>query len=117
MRITPRVLPATSEEQFYSSLSNNVRDYELGRQFAADPQRGIREDLAPYDIDRYSAGRQVRTMEDTIRLENATVVEAGPKHFQQLAQTPQREHAVESSRTPKEEPAQQLEQNVFGFGY
>jgi hypothetical protein len=116
MRITPRVLPATTEEQFYSSLTKNVRDYELGRQFAADPERGIRQDLVPYDIDRYSAGQQVRTMEDKIRLENAAVVEAGPQHFQQLAHTPQREHAIESSRTPKEEQAQQLEQNAFGLG-
>jgi hypothetical protein len=83
----------------------------------ADPERGIRQDLVPYDIDRYSAGQQVRTMEDKIRLENAEVVEAGAQHFQQLAHTPQREHAVESSRNPNEEQKQQQEQNAFGFGY
>lgn len=75
IHVSPRQLPATTEEAFYTSLSKTTRDYELGRQFAADPERGIRTDLGPYDLDRYNAGQQVRTMEDNIRRENQVIQE------------------------------------------
>jgi hypothetical protein len=66
--ITPRVLPPTSEEQFYASLSNNGRDYELGRQFAAEPANGIPQHLAPLDLGQFSKGLEDREFEQKIRL-------------------------------------------------
>jgi hypothetical protein len=65
--ITPRVLPPTSEEQFYASLSNNGRDYELGRQFAAEPSNGIPQHLAPLDLGQFSKGLEDREFEQKIR--------------------------------------------------
>ena len=65
--ITPRVLPPTSEEQFYASLSNNGRDYELGRQFAAEPSNGIPQHLAPLDLSQFSRGLEDREFEQKIR--------------------------------------------------
>jgi hypothetical protein len=67
--ITPRVLPPISEEQFYTNLSNNVRDYELGRQFAAEPSARIPHHLAPLDLDQFSKGWEGREFEQNIRLE------------------------------------------------
>lgn len=67
--ITPRVLPAISEEQFYASLSNDVRDYELGRQFAAEPSAGIPHNLAPLDLGQFSKGLEDREFEQKIRSE------------------------------------------------
>jgi hypothetical protein len=64
---TPRVLPPTSEEQFYASLSNNGRDYELGRQFAAEPSNGIPQHLAPLDLGQFSKGLEDREFEQKIR--------------------------------------------------
>jgi hypothetical protein len=72
MNITPRALPAISEEQFYANLSNNVRDYELGRQFAADPSAGIPHHLAPMDLSHFSNGLTDREFEQKIRAENQT---------------------------------------------
>jgi hypothetical protein len=65
--ITPRVLPPVSEEQFYANLSNNVRDYELGRQFAAEPSNGIPQHLAPLDLGQFSKGLEDREFEQKIR--------------------------------------------------
>jgi hypothetical protein len=65
--ITPRVLPPTSEEQFYASLSNNGRDYEFGRQFAAEPSNGIPQHLAPLDLGQFSKGLEDREFEQKIR--------------------------------------------------
>jgi len=72
MNITPRALPAIAEEQFYANLSNNVRDYELGRQFAANPSAGIPHHLAPMDLNQFSNGLTDREFEQKIRAENQT---------------------------------------------
>ena len=68
--ISPRQLPAVSEEHFYSQLLGKDRDYELGRQFAADPAQGIPHHLAPMDLDSFSAGMTDRAVEQQIRTEN-----------------------------------------------
>ncbi len=76
LKVSPRQLPPTTEETFYASLNNRARNFELGRQFAADPSQGIRQDFAPYDLDRYAAGQQMRALEDNLRLETSTASEA-----------------------------------------
>ncbi len=60
--ITPRVLPPISEEQFYANLSNNGRDYELGRQFAAEPSNGIPQHLAPLDLGQFSKDWRIASL-------------------------------------------------------
>ena len=68
--ISARPLPAVSEEHFYSHLLSSDRDYELGRQFAASSSQEIPYQLAPMDLDRFSAGRNDRLSEQQIRAEN-----------------------------------------------
>jgi hypothetical protein len=83
--ISPRQLPAVSEEHFYSQLLGKDRDYELGRQFAADPAQGIPHHLAPMDLDRFSAGMTDRAFEQQIRTENHTQLQSAPEQITQAS--------------------------------
>ena len=99
MNITPRALPAISEEQFYANLSNNVRDYELGRQFAADPSAGIPHHLAPMDLSQFSNGLTDREFEQKIRAENQTGNQSAEREsLVAVVRTVRARHGIRDSR-------------------
>ncbi len=83
--ISARPLAAISEERFYSQLLSSDRDYELGRQFAADPSQGIPHHLAPMDLDRFSTGMTDRALEQQIRAENQTQLQPAPQQITQAS--------------------------------
>lgn len=74
LNVKPKELAATTEEKFYESLSRPELEKEMGRQFAAVPEQGIRQEHAPYDLDTFHAGfaerrdlaRQLTTVESQI---------------------------------------------------
>ena len=99
MNVTPRVLPAISEEQFYAQLMNDSRDYELGRQFGADQSAGIPHHLAPIDLDRFSNGLTDREFEQEIRVENEQPAPQGERFDTSLLM--QMETATANENTPR----------------
>ena len=114
--ISPRQLPAVSEEHFYSQLLGKDRDYELGRQFAADPAQGIPHHLAPMDLDSFSAGMTDRAVEQQIRTENQTQLQPEAQQVAQAAaqietQNGERQTLSEISR-PRAKQQQSYEESA-----
>jgi hypothetical protein len=114
--ISARALPAISEERFYSQLLSSDRDYELGRQFAADPAQGIPHHLAPMDLDRFSAGMTDRALEQQIRTQNQTQLQPAPLQITQDSaqietQNGERHTFNEISR-PREKQQQSYEESA-----
>jgi hypothetical protein len=114
--ISPRPLPAVTEEHFYSQLLSSDRDYELGRQFAADPAQGIPHHLAPMDLNRFSVGMTDRVLEQQIRTENQTQLQPAPQQITQASaqietQNGERHTLNEISR-PREKQQQSYEESA-----
>jgi hypothetical protein len=119
--ISARPLPAISEERFYSQLLSSDRDYELGRQFAADPAQGIPHHLAPMDLDRFSAGMTDRALEQQIRTENQTQLQPAPEQITQASaqietQNGERRTVNEISRPSKKQQQSYEESAEQSFG-
>jgi len=72
LQVTPLELPATTQVEFLSQHLTNPdeREYELGRQFAADRSRGIPTEFAPMSLDPFIKGMTDRDFEQKIRAEN-----------------------------------------------
>jgi hypothetical protein len=114
--ISPRQLPAVSEEHFYSQLLGKDRDYELGRQFAADPAQGIPHHLAPMDLNSFSAGMTDRAFEQQIRTENPAQLQPASQQIAQATaqietQNGERQALNEISR-PREKQQQSYEESA-----
>jgi hypothetical protein len=114
--ISPRQLPAVSEEHFYSQLLGKDRDYELGRQFAADPAQGIPHHLAPMDLNSFSAGMTDRAFEQQIRTENHAQLQPASQQIAQATaqvetQTGERQAFSEIS-SPREKQQQRYEESA-----